>query len=149
MAQLIIRPAQERDVKQMAELEIMCFAEPWSEDSLMSEIRDNDRALYIIAEIDDNVVGYAGLWAILDEGHITNVAVNPLYRQKGIGKAIVATLLEVAEENGLTCFTLEVRESNLIAQNLYQQFGFKSAGIRKGYYLDNGENAIIMWRTYE
>ncbi len=149
MAQLIIRPAQERDVKQMAELEIMCFAEPWSEDSLMSEIRDNDRALYIIAEIDDNVVGYAGLWAILDEGHITNVAVNPLYRQKGIGKAIVATLLEVAEENGLTCFTLEVRESNLIAQNLYQQFGFKSAGVRKGYYLDNGENAIIMWRTYE
>ena len=149
MSELIIRNAEERDVKEMAELDLICFADPWSEESFRNEILTNERAFYIAAEIDGKLAGYAGLWAILDEGHITNVAVSPEYRRKGVGKAIVGTLIEVAEENGLNSFTLEVRESNLPAQGLYEQFGFKSAGVRKGYYIDNGENAIIMWRSKE
>lgn len=149
MGEMIIRNAQEKDVKAMAALDLICFADPWSEESFRDEILTNERAFYIVAEIEGQVAGYAGLWAILDEGHITNVAVSPDYRRKGIGKAIVGTLVEVAEENGLNSFTLEVRESNLPAQGLYEQFGFKPAGVRKGYYLDNGENAIIMWRTKE
>lgn len=146
MSEMIIRMAEEKDAPEMAELDKVCFADPWSEASFRQEMTENDRAFYIVAEIEGKVVGYAGLWAILDEGHITNVAVSPDYRRKGIGRAIVGTLVEAAEENGLTSFTLEVRESNLPAQELYTEFGFEPAGLRKGYYLDNGENAVIMWR---
>lgn len=146
MSELILRAAELKDTAEMAELDKICFADPWSEESFRQEILDNDRAFYIVAEIEGRVAGYAGLWAILDEGHITNVAVSPEFRRKGIGRAIVGTLIEVSEENGLNSFTLEVRESNLPAQGLYAEFGFESAGVRKGYYLDNGENAIIMWR---
>jgi len=149
MKQMVIREAEQRDIKPMAQLDIICFHEPWSEEAFRSEIMENDRAFYIVAEIDDKLVGYAGLWAIVDEGHITNVAVAPECRRMGIGRAIISVLLEVAEQNGLNSFTLEVRESNLPAQALYQEFNFKPAGIRKGYYLDNGENAIIMWRKNE
>lgn len=147
MKELIIRVAEERDVVPMAELDIVCFSEPWSEDSFKSEIMENERAFYIVGEVDEKLVGYAGLWAIMDEGHITNVAVSPEHRRLGIGRAIVKTLIEVAEENGLNSFTLEVRESNLSAQALYSEFGFVSSGVRKGYYLDNCENAVIMWRA--
>ncbi|MGN0710657.1 MAG: ribosomal protein S18-alanine N-acetyltransferase [Anaerovoracaceae bacterium] len=146
MSEMIIRMAEEKDAAEMAALDKVCFADPWSEASFRQELTENDRAFYIAAEIEGKVVGYAGLWAILDEGHITNVAVSPDYRRKGIGRAIVGTLVEAAEENGLTSFTLEVRESNLPAQALYTEFGFEPAGLRKGYYLDNGENAVIMWR---
>lgn len=149
MSKLIIRNAEERDIKSMAELDIICFTEPWSEEAFKSEIMENDRAFYIVAENNGKIVGYAGLWAILDEGHITNVAVAPEFRRKGIGRSIINTLLEVNEKNGLNSFTLEVRESNFPAQALYEEFKFKPAGVRKGYYLDNGENAIIMWRTCE
>ncbi|QHI72655.1 ribosomal protein S18-alanine N-acetyltransferase [Aminipila terrae] len=149
MSELIIRSAEERDIKSMAELDKVCFADPWSEESFKSEIMENERAFYIVAETDDKIVGYAGLWAVFDEGHITNVAVSPAYRRRGIGRAIITVLIETGEGNGLNSFTLEVRESNLPAQNLYKEFSFKPAGIRKGYYLDNGENAIIMWRTHE
>lgn len=149
MNKLIVRPAEERDIKGMANLDTICFADPWSEESFRSEILENDRAFYIVAEIERELVGYAGLWAILDEGHITNIAVAPKYRRKGIGKAVIATLIDISEKNALKKFTLEVRESNFPAQTLYKKFDFKSAGIRKNYYIDNGENAIIMWRINE
>lgn len=149
MNELIIRAAEEYDIKAMADLDILCFADPWSEESFRSEIMENGRACYIVAEIADEIVGYAGLWGILDEGHITNVAVDPKYRRKGIGRAVVETLIKVSEKKHLNSFTLEVRESNFPAQALYEEFDFKSVGIRKSYYRDNGENAIIMWRTNE
>ena len=149
MSDLMMRAAAEQDIRAMADLDKICLADPWSEEAFREELTENDRASYIAAEIDGKLVGYAGLWAIFDEGHITNVAVSPDYRRRGIGRAIVATLIDAAEENGLNSFTLEVRESNLPAQGLYKEFNFKSAGIRKGYYLDNGENAIIMWRNHE
>lgn len=145
MADLTIRAAAPGDVSAMAELDRQCFADPWSEGAFRSELTENGRAFYIVAETEGQVVGYAGLWAILDEGHITNVAVAPEFRRRGVGKAIVATLLDASRQNGLSSFTLEVRESNLPAQGLYSQFGFRPAGIRKGYYQNNGENAIIMW----
>lgn len=146
MNRLIIRKAEEADIKPMAELDKLCFAQPWSEESFRTEISENERAFYIVAEIEGALAGYAGLWAILDEGHITNVAVNPKFRRKGIGSAIVGTLLEVCEDSGLCSFTLEVRESNMGARLLYEKFEFKPAGVRKGYYTDNGEDAVIMWR---
>jgi len=143
---LIIRHAEEKDIKPMAEMDILCFSAPWSEASFENEIKENHLAFYIVAEIGGQMVGYAGLWCIVDEGHITNVAVHPDFRRKGIGEALVSVLLSHTIQNGVTSHTLEVRESNIAAISLYTRFGFQPAGLRKNYYEDNGEDAIIMWR---
>ena len=146
---LIVRQAEERDIKPMAEMDILCFSAPWSEESFEKEIMENRMAFYIIAEIDDRMVGYAGLWCIVDEGHITNVAVHPDFRRKGIGEAMLSVMLDHTVKNGILSHTLEVRASNAPAISLYSKFGFEPAGIRKNYYEDNGEDAIIMWRTQQ
>ncbi len=143
---LIIRQAEEKDIKPMADTDILCFSAPWSEWSFEQEIKGNNLAFYIVAEIDSRVVGYAGLWLIMDEGHITNVAVHPEFRKRGIGRALISVLLEHTVKNGTLSHTLEVRASNAAAISLYMKFGFEPAGIRKGYYEDNGEDAVIMWR---
>ena len=143
---MIVRQAEEKDIKNIAELDKRCFKMPWSEDSFRYEIKSNDLALYIVAEIETEIVGYAGMWLIVDEGHITNVAVSPDYRKKGIGEALVSVILDVSEREGISRQTLEVRESNEPALCLYKKFGFVPEGIRKGYYEDNHEDAIIMWR---
>ena len=144
---LIVRLAEERDIIPMAEMDILCFSAPWSEESFRKEITDNHLAFYIVAEISGRMVGYAGLWGIVDEGHITNVAVHPDFRRKGIGEALITVLLSHTRENGILSHTLEVRASNDAAISLYLKFGFVPAGLRKNYYEDNGEDAIIMWRT--
>ena len=144
---LIIRQAEESDIRPMAEMDILCFTAPWSEESFTQEIKENNMAFYIVAEIDGKVAGYAGLWCIVDEGHITNVAVHPDFRRRGIGEALVSVLLTHTIENGILSHTLEVRESNAAAISLYTKFGFVPAGKRKNYYEDNNEDAIIMWRN--
>lgn len=146
MNDLTVRTAEERDIKPIAELDKLCFQDPWSEKSFHSEIMENEAALYIVGEIDGGLVGYAGVWAIVDEGHITNVAVHPDYRKKGIGEILVAVMIESCEKEGIFRQTLEVRPSNEAALKLYGKFGFKAVGRRKGYYADNGEDALIMWR---
>lgn len=146
---LIVRMAEESDIRPMAEMDILCFSAPWSEESFRKEITENRLALYIVAEISGRMVGYAGLWSIVDEGHITNVAVHPDFRRKGIGEALITVLLNHTLENGILSHTLEVRASNDPAISLYSKFGFKPAGLRKNYYEDKGEDAIIMWRTEE
>ncbi|MBN7774298.1 ribosomal protein S18-alanine N-acetyltransferase [Clostridium aminobutyricum] len=146
MSSLIIRKAEVTDIEEMAALDLVCFTAPWSEEAFRQELEENNLAFYVVAELNEQIVGYAGLWAILEEGHITNVAVAPEYRRKGIGNAVVEVLLDASEQAGLNSFTLEVRISNIQAQNLYKKFDFTEAGIRKGYYQDNGEDAIIMWR---
>lgn len=146
MDDLIVRRAEERDVKGMAQLDLMCFAAPWSEVAFSQEITDNNLALYIAGELDGVLVGYAGIWAIIDEGHITNVAVHPEHRRCGIAKALMEVLIKSCADEGIYKQTLEVRPSNTAAMQLYAGFGFKEAGRRKGYYEDNGEDALIMWR---
>jgi ribosomal-protein-alanine N-acetyltransferase len=146
MNSLIIREADVGDIKEMAALDLACFASPWSEECFRQELEENKLAFYVVAELDGKIIGYAGLWAIIDEGHITNIVTAPEYRRKGVAKAIVKVLINVSEKAGLNSFTLEVRTSNSKAQNLYKQFGFEASGLRKGYYEDNGEDAIIMWR---
>jgi len=146
MSDLIIRQAEEKDIHQIAEIDKLCFSTPWSEDSFTQEITSNDIALYIVAVIDDLIVGYAGLWLIVDEGHITNVAVHPDFRRRKIAKALVQVLIDVSEKKGAVRHTLEVRTLNDAAIRLYEAFGFQEVGIRKGYYEDDNEDAIIMWR---
>ncbi|MBQ4649838.1 MAG: ribosomal protein S18-alanine N-acetyltransferase [Firmicutes bacterium] len=146
MADLIVRRGEEKDILAIEELEKQCFATPWSYESLKYDIVENNRALYLVAEIEGEIVGYVGIWKIVDEGHITNVAVSPAHRRKHVASALLETLFRVTERAGVVNHTLEVRAGNEGAIKLYEGFGFKEAGVRKGYYEDNGEDAIIMWR---
>ena len=124
-----------------------CFAIPWTLDSITNEL-NNPLAKYIIAEnLETNeVIGFVGVWIIAGEGYITNIAVNPKYRKHGVASNLLLNLLDICKSLNCNDITLEVRESNIPAQNLYKKFDFKEEGIRKGYYSDNGENAIIMWK---
>ena len=106
---------------------------------------NNEVARYLVAKLDGKVVGYVGIWFVMDEGHITNVAVHSDYRGRKIGDKLVQALVELCRENNIVSMTLEVRVSNIVAQNLYKKYGFKLAGIRKEYYSDNKEDAMIMW----
>ena len=148
-SELIVRAATVEDAPAIAEMEILCFSSPWSLETIINEIVENKLALYVVAEVDGLVVGYVGIWLVVDEGHITNVAVHPDWRRKHIAEAIIATLIDVTESHGVMAHTLEVRASNTPAQKLYEKFGFKPMGVRKGYYEDNNEDAIIMWRVKE
>ena len=147
MADLIIRKAEAKDVLAIEEIEKQCFTVPWSYESLYQDIVENKLAFYIVAELAaGQICGYVGIWKIFDEGHITNVAVAPEYRRKHIARAMLEALMEVTAEAGIERYTLEVRAGNEPAIRLYEGLGCKSEGIRPGYYEDNGEDAIIMWR---
>lgn len=146
MAELLIRKAEEKDVEAIANLEILCFSDPWSLESVHRDVAENKLAFYIVAEYEGEIVGYAGLWKIIDEGHITNVAVSPSHRRKHVATALLTVLLQVTGDEGISRHTLEVRAGNKSAIALYEKQNFKVLGVRKGYYRDNGEDALIMWR---
>ena len=141
---IIIRPMTIDDVDEVYTVEEDCFVDPWSKDSIRKELKNN-LARYLVAQLDNKIVGYVGVWFVVDEGHITNVAVHSDYRGKKIGDRLVKEMVELCKENKLVAMTLEVRTSNTVAQNLYRKYGFKMGGIRKEYYSDNKEDAIIMW----
>lgn len=143
---IVVRPMTKDDIDEVIEIENLCFSVPWSKEAFLMEINENKCARYVVAEIDSRVVGYGGFWIVIDEAHITNIAVHPDYRSMGVGSEIVKTLIDIAKKNAMTAMTLEVRESNTVAQHLYTRFGFRPFGRRKGYYQDNNEDAIIMWK---
>lgn len=134
------------DLEGVYKVELSAFSDPWSFSAFKSEMK-NKLAKYIVAE-DENgkIVGYIGVWYIIDEAHINNVAVHKEHRGKQIGSMLMEYLIEVCLEDSINSITLEVRKSNEIAQNLYRKYGFKPGGIRKEYYSDNREDAIIMWK---
>ncbi len=143
---IITRVMRLDDVDQVAHMETICFPTPWSKQSFISEIEDNPCARYIVATQNDAIVGYGGMWMIIGEAHITNIAVRPDHRRKGIGQKILTAMMELCyEELAIKEMTLEVRVSNIPAQSLYEAFGFITEGRRKKYYEDNGEDALIMW----
>jgi len=109
---------------------------------------ENIRARYFVAEVSGIIVGYAGFWIIMDEGHITNIAVDPSFRRMKIGSRLLEKIIETARENEVRALTLEVRKSNAAAISMYEKFGFKVEGIRKNYYSDTHEDAYIMWRYF-
>lgn len=130
------------DVAEIAELEKKCFALPWSEKSLRDEM-SNKLAVYIVAKDSGHCAGYAGFWNVSGEGGITNVAVLPEYRRRGVGSMLIAKMIKIALDLKLEILTLEVRKSNTAAQGLYIKYGFDIIGERKRYYSDNGEDAWI------
>ncbi|NLN07429.1 MAG: ribosomal protein S18-alanine N-acetyltransferase [Firmicutes bacterium] len=132
-------------VDAVAEIEKKVYQNPWTKHAFINEILDNGFAYYYVALAEGKVVGYGGIWVILDEAHVTNLAVSPAWQGKGIGKALLAHLIKEAAGKGASRMTLEVRVSNLRAQALYQKFGFVPCGIRPKYYHD--EDALVMWLT--
>ncbi len=134
------------DIPAVIDIERRSFPTPWSQRAFEAELRDNHYAHYIVARIGDDVAGYAGMWVVLDEAHITNIAVHPDYRGQTIGDLLLTALEERARALGASRMTLEVRPSNLIAQSLYKKHGFETRGIRRGYYTDTNEDALVMWR---
>ncbi|ADU50393.1 ribosomal-protein-alanine acetyltransferase [Thermaerobacter marianensis DSM 12885] len=141
-----IEPMTPGDLPLVLAIERRSFPTPWSERAFVGELRDNLYADYIVARHDGRVVGYAGMWCILDEAHVTTIAVDPDFRGRGVGDRLLTALEERALRYGCRRMTLEVRVSNHVAQRLYRRHGFRPCGIRRGYYVDNGEDAIIMWR---
>lgn len=146
MADVTIRQAVPADLDVIYEIEALCFPDPWSKGSLQFELEENPRAFYIVAEHGGDVVGYAGLWWVEDEGHITNVAVRPGFRSRKIGEGIIRTLIEHTVSEGIRHHTLEVRRSNDAAIGLYKKMGFRVEGVRPKYYKFDDEDALIMWR---
>lgn len=128
------------------EIENVSFPTPWSRMAFTHELLDNDFAYYIVVLEGEKVVGYAGMWRILDEGHITTISVHPDYRRKKIGAKLLTELILAGIRQGCTRMTLEVRPSNHAALELYGKMGFVSHGRRPGYYSDTKEDAIIMWK---
>lgn len=143
---ILVRPMAIADVDGVMAVEKDSFSTPWSRSAFEEELAQNRLARYIVAEEDGQVVGYAGMWLVINEAHVTNVAVSGSRRGGGIGRLLMETLMELARENGMGSMTLEVRVSNMVARHLYETLGFAEAGIRKNYYSETKEDALILWR---
>ncbi len=138
-----VNVAKKTDIKYIADIEKSIFKDYWGEETLLNSF-DNNQIKYWVAKIDEEIVGYVALWILIDEGHITNIAVLEEYRKKGVGRKLIAIVKKEMEELNLSRITLEVRKSNLVAQNMYNSEEFEVEGIRPKYYNDNGEDAVIM-----
>lgn len=139
------RYMSKEDIDQILTIEHKSFATPWSRDAFDNELTLNQYAVYVVIEADGQVVGYCGMWLIVDEAHITNIAVLPEYRGQKLGERLLQRVMDLAREKGAKSMTLEVRVSNMVAQNLYRKLGFTNGGIRKNYYTDNQEDGLVMW----
>jgi ribosomal-protein-alanine N-acetyltransferase len=144
--QLTVTEMLPEHLEQVLVIEKAGFTVPWSRNSFMYELLHNEFAYYIVVLLEDEVLGYAGAWVILNEAHITNVAVHPDYRGNKIGRLLMTELIRRVMLKGAGRVTLEVRTSNMVARHLYSSLGFKELGLRKKYYSDNNEDAIIMWK---
>lgn len=143
MAEITLGLMTEDDVDAVHEIEVACFPTPWSRESLMHEVQGNQCARYVVAREDGRAIAYAGVWFVLDEGHITNIAVHPDRRRMGYGELVTRRMIQLAADSGMSWMTLEVRRSNVAAQSLYHKLGFIDVGYRKRYY-ENKEDALIM-----
>ncbi len=141
-----IEPMTLRDLPRVREIEQEAFALPWPKDAYRAELEENQVACYVAAHDEGgDVVGFAGMWVIFDEAHVTTIAVDHDRRGERIGERILLALVDYALARGARWMTLEVRPSNTVALGLYRKFGFREVALRKRYYSDNGEDAAVMW----
>ena len=143
-ARVVVEPMRLDDVAAVHEIERLSFRTPWPAYAFEQELRGNRLARYVVARAGGLVVGFAGLWMMVDEAHITTFSVHPDWRRQGIGRQLLLNLAELSIAIGARRMTLEVRESNQVAQALYRSFGFDVAGRRRAYYTDDGEDALVM-----
>ena len=145
---MMIVKMNEGHVKAVAELEKICFSDPWSENSVASELK-NKLALWLVAEDEGRVAGYIGSQTCTDESDVMNVAVHPDFRRRGIAEALVNALVDELKAIESRCLTLEVRASNVPAISLYEKLGFAQIGRRKNYYRNPREDALILRKEWE
>lgn len=143
-APLVIERMRISDVPAVIEIERLSFSSPWPAFAFEQELTSNRLAHYVVARSDEGVIGFAGIWLMVDEAHITTFGVHPQHRRRGVGRRLLLRLAEMAIELGTVRMTLEVRVSNEPAQALYRAFGFQVAGRRIAYYSDDGEDALVM-----
>lgn len=142
-----VAPMTLEDLNEVLEIEVLAFSTPWSRNSFLYELIENERAFYLTAKNEyGRIMGYVGMWIVFDEGHITNLATHPQYRRQGVARKLMDELIAASKERGIRYLTLEVRRTNNEAQELYQKLGFVHMGVRRKYYLDNNEDALIMWK---
>lgn len=141
----ILRKMELKDIPMIHQIEQESFTSPWSAQAFEQELTRNHFAYYLVLEYEGEIAGYGGMWVVIDEAHVTNIAVRSAYRRRKWGELLLKKLMEVARSRACRGMTLEVRVSNHIAQNLYRKLGFKPSGTRKQYYSDNHEDALIMW----
>ena len=139
-----VEPMRVEDIPAVHEIERASFTAPWPSYAFRQELEGNRLARYLVARDGERIVGYAGLWQMVDEAHVTTFAVAPEYRQQGVGQHMLLELLRIAETVGASVATLEVRVSNMPARRLYEKYGFRPVGVRPRYYTDNNEDALIM-----
>ena len=144
----MIETMKNSHVAQIAELEKICFSDPWSEKSIASEL-NNKLAFWLVAVEGETLAGYIGSQTVMEETDMMNVAVHPDFRRRGIAEALVSALVEKLKEMGSHCLTLEVRASNVPAITLYEKMGFYEIGRRKNYYRNPKEDALILRKEWE
>ena len=146
LSEITISPMSKDDVESVVQIESEAYGKHhWAKSSFYDEMSNNLAKYYVAKLPDGELVGYAGTWHIIDEGHITTIAVKKEYLRNHIGEAIIQKIIEDCYKNNIKYLTLEVRVSNTPAIKLYEKYGFQSLGTRKGYYQDNNEDALIMW----
>lgn len=141
----LFRKMEISDIDDILEIEHLSFAVPWTRESFQNEITINPFANYIVLEKDEKIVGYCGVWVAHEHANITNIAILPDYRGQKLGEKLLRYIVNMAKEQHADTISLEVRQSNIVAKNLYTKLGFKPGGVRKNYYTDNGEDALVMW----
>lgn len=139
------RLARVSDIDDILGIEQASFTVPWSREAFYREIVENQFAYYLVIEDSFQPIGYCGIWLVMDEAHVTNIAILPSYRGRHLGEMLMKEAIKLARTQGARTMTLEARVSNHVAQNLYKKLGFEAGGIRKNYYSDNGEDALVMW----
>lgn len=130
---------------EITQIESLSFPSTWPQNAFRNEIHDNKLAHYFVGIVAGRAIAYGGIWVILEDSHITTIAVHPDYRGKKYGEIMLLHLLDETIKHGASWITLEVRESNIAAQRLYRKYGFTIVSTRRGYYSDNNENALVMW----
>lgn len=143
-ARVVVDAMRMEDVAAVHEIERLSFRTPWPAYAFEQELRGNRLARYLVARAGDRVVGFAGIWRMVDEAHVTTFSVHPEWRRQGIGRQLLFNLVELALTIGARRMTLEVRPSNEAARELYRAFGFEVVGRRHRYYTDDGEDALVM-----
>lgn len=140
-----IVPMAASDISAVARIEKASFSTVWPSDAFYNELSTNKLAHYFVGRLGERIVAYGGIWVILEDSHVTTLAVDPAYRGRHFGEVMLLRLIDEALERGAAWMTLEVRESNAVAQQLYRKYGFTTVTMRRGYYSDDNESALVMW----
>jgi ribosomal-protein-alanine N-acetyltransferase len=142
---LVIERMTPAEINEVRGIETASFSTQWPSDAFYNELHSNRSAHYFVGKLDGKTVAYGGIWVVMEDSHVTTIAVDTNYRGRKFGDLLLARLIAEAIARGAAWMTLEVRESNVIAQRLYRKYGFATVAVRKAYYSDNNENALVMW----